>query len=88
MAFVIHSYPEVSESNALMCLTLIILRHYQNLSPQLFMQADFSVAKLLPSTDVQNKRLSQNPDVLRETLQILLGVPSGCLKCSQLVSEQ
>ena len=79
--------PEVSESSSLLYLTLVVLHHYQSLSPQLFMQVDFNVAKLLPSIDVQDNK-SHDPDVLRETLQILLDAPSGFLKWNQLVSEQ
>ena len=72
------------EGSSLLCLTLTVLRGYQAISPLVFVQVDFNVAKLLPSTGV-DKMTSSDIDVLTEALQVLLESPLGSLKWKQLV---
>ena len=61
-----------------------MLRGYQIISPLLFVQVDFNVAKLLPQTGIDEMTSSDN-GVLTEALQILLESPLGYLKWKQLV---
>ena len=80
-------FAEVAESDSLLGLTLDLLCSYQRLAPQLFLQVDFNVAKLLPTVTVGEKVMPSDPVVLKKTLQILLEAPTGSLKWKQLVSE-
>ena len=50
----------------------------------MFVQVDFNITKLLPSTDL-DEMTSSDVDILKEALQILLESPSGSLKWKQLV---
>lgn len=61
-----------------------MLRGYQKLSPLLFVQVDFNVAKLLPSTGI-DEMTSSDLAVVAEALQVLLESPLGSLKWKQLV---
>lgn len=76
---------DVSSGNHLLCLSLNLLRLYQTLSPELFVQVDFNLAKLLPTSGVGDKARLSDSEVLKNTLQIVLDSPSGCLKWKQLV---
>ena len=77
-------FAELYEGSSLLCLTLTVLRGYQAISPLVFVQVDFNVAKLLPSTGA-DKMTSSDIDVLTEALQISLESPLGSLKWKQLV---
>ena len=77
-------FAELYEGSSLLCLTLTVLRGYQAISPLVFVQVDFNVTKLLPSTGV-DKMTSSDINVLTEALQILLESPLGSLKWKQLV---
>ena len=80
------SSTELSESNSLLALTVAVMQGYQKLFPAIFAQADFSVAKLIPSPSCVDRALSCDSEVLVSTLQLLLDTPPDGLMWQQQVN--
>ena len=89
----LHSYPELVEDSSLLALALTVMRGYQKLSPTIFAQVDFNVAKLLPSLPPppaigpQGNNMSCDSHVMLPTLLLLLNAPPDSLKWQQQVSS-
>ena len=79
-------FTELSESNSLLALTVAVMQGYQKLFPAIFAQADFSVAKLIPSPSCTDEALSCDSEVLVSTLQLLLDAPPDGLMWQQKVN--
>ena len=82
------------EDSRLLALALTVLRGYQKLSPSIFAQVDFNVAKLLPSLPPSptvgpygNVEKSCDSHVMLPTLLLLLDSPPDSLKWQQQVSS-
>ena len=70
--FLFFAIPELLESPSLLVLLILkVMRGYQKLSPVIFMQADFSLTKLLPPLGSDDQSLSDSPEVIVTTLKIL-----------------
>lgn len=81
----LHIYTELSESSSLLVLTLEVMKGYQKLSPTIFAQVDFNVAKLLSPLSWVDRTDQCDPEVVIPTLQLLLDAPPDSLKWQQQV---
>ena len=79
---------ELAESSSLLALTLEVMQGYQKLSPSIFAQVDFNVAKLLPSPRHGDKTERCDPEVVVPTLRLLLDAPPDSLKWQQQVRSE
>ena len=82
--------PELVEDSRLLTLALSVMRGYQKLSPSIFAQVDFNVAKLLPLPTVGphgNMEQSCDSHVMIPTLLLLLDSPPDSWKWQQQVSS-
>lgn len=83
--FFLYICTELTESSSLLVLTLEVMKGYQKLSPTIFAQVDFNVAKLLSPLCRVDRTDQCDPEVVIPTLQLLLDAPPDSLKWQQQV---